>query len=130
MKKTVPSVVILLLAAVGAALFFTNPTEEDYAEYLSQTVADEVQSSLCQPEGFSEWLGRVGEALSSACQGILAGGESLSQAEVEDLIVENTQYNNRIFLSTYVTESPFGNYRAIGFLNRFVLQPQPAQTEE
>ena len=105
---------------MGRLCFFTNPTEEDYAEYLSQTVADEVQSSLCQPEGFSEWLGRVGEALSSACQGILAGGESLSQAEVEDLIVENTQYNNRIFLSTYVTESPFGNYRAIGFLNRFV----------
>lgn len=115
---------LLSLVALGGTLFITNPTEEDYAQYLSQTLSDEVEGSLCRPEGFSEWLGKVGEALSKACQGIIAGGESLSQDEIQSIIIENTDYKNRIFFSTYISETPFGNYRAIGVFNRFILRDQ------
>lgn len=126
MKKVVPSLALLSLVALGGALFFTNPDEADYAQYLSQTVGDEVEASVCRPEGFAEWLGRVGEAISQACQGLVAGGESLSQAEIQEIIIENTEYKNRVFFSTYITQTPFGDYRAIGFFNRFVLE----QSEE
>jgi hypothetical protein len=124
MKKMFSFLALLSLVALGGVLFITNPTEEDYAQYLSQTLSDEVEGSLCQPEGFSEWLGKVGEALSKACQGIIAGGESLSQDEIQSIIIENTDYKNRIFFSTYISETPFGNYRAIGVFKRFILRDQ------
>ncbi len=124
MKKVVPSLALLSLAALGGALAFTNPSEEDYAQHLSQTAAANVEASVCQPEGFAEWLGKVGEALSQACTGLVAGGESLSQAEVQDIIVENTEYKNRILFSTYTTETPFGDYKGIGFFNRFIIEEQ------
>jgi len=112
----------LSVAAVGGVLAFTNPNEDDYAAYLSQTVNAEVQVAMCDPEGFSNWLGKVGEALSQACQGILSGGEQLSEQEVQALIKENTEYSNYILYSTYITDTPFGDYRAIGVFNRFFLE--------
>ncbi len=124
MKKAVPSLALLSLAALGGTLFFTNPSEEEYAQHLSQTAAEQVEASVCQPEGFAEWLGKVGEAISQACTGLVAGGESLSQAEVREIIVENTEYKNRIFFSTYITETPFGDYRGIGVFNRFIIKEQ------
>ena len=128
MKKVVPSLALLSLAALGGALFFTNPSEEAYAQYLSQTAADEVEASVCQPEGFAEWLGKVGEAISQACTGLVAGGERLSQAEVQEIIIENTEHKNRILFSTYLTETPFGDYKAIGFFNRFIIEEQKEST--
>ncbi len=125
MKKLFSSLALLSLAALLGTLFITNPTEEDYAQYLSATLTDEVEGSLCQPEGFSEWLGKVGEAISKACQGVIAGGESLSQDDIKALIIDNTDYKNRILFSTYDSETPLGNYRAIGLFNRFILREQP-----
>ena len=125
MKKTVPSLALLFLLALGSALFVTNPNEEDYAQYLSQTVADRTEESMCQPEGFSEWLGKVGEALSKVCQGVITGGERLSEEDIQELIITNTEYNNRFLFSTYITESPLGDYRAIGVFNKFFLREQP-----
>lgn len=129
MKKVVPSIALFSLVALGGVLLITNPNEADYARYLSSTVADEVEASVCQPEGFSEWLGRVGEAISKACQGVVAGSESLTAEEVQDLIVTNTERKNRLLFSTYETETPFGNYKAIGFLDRFMLQEQTEEVE-
>ncbi len=120
--KIAPTLALISLAAVGGTLFFTNPTEDEYAEHLSSNITIEAQNALCDPEGFSSWLGRVGEALSSACQGILAGGERLSDEEVQDLIKENTDYRNLFFFSTYETQTPVGNYRAIGVFDRFILR--------
>lgn len=127
--KIASTLALLSIAALGGALFFTNPNEDDYASYLSQEITIEAQNALCDPEGFSNWLGKVGEALSSACQGILAGGEALSEAEVQDLIKENTDYQNRFLFSTYDTQTPFGNYRAIGVFDRFILSGEPGATD-
>lgn len=122
------SLALLSLVALGGALVITNPDEDDYAAYLSQTVSAEAQVALCDPEGFTNWLGKVGAALSQACQGLLAGGETLSEGEIQALIKENTEHNNRLFFSTYITQTPFGNYRAIGVFDRFILQPQESSS--
>ncbi len=116
------SVALLSLIALGGTLAVTNPSEEDYAQYLSESVTGETQVAVCQPEGFSQWLGKVGEAISQVCQGAIASGQSLSADETETLIIDNTEYSNRVFFSTYITETPFGDYRAIGVFNRFFLQ--------
>ncbi|MGB3292235.1 MAG: DUF4359 domain-containing protein [Phormidesmis sp.] len=100
----------------------TNPTKEDYAAYLSQTLSEEAQVSLCQPEGFSEWLGKVGEVLSGACQEVIAGGKRLSAAEIQETLVANTERKERFFFSTYETKTPFGSYQAIGVFDRFIPQ--------
>ncbi|MEL6489469.1 MAG: DUF4359 domain-containing protein [Cyanobacteria bacterium J06621_3] len=121
---------LVSLAALGGALFFTNPNEDDYAAYLSSQVTVEARTALCAPEEFSDWLGKVGEALSSACQGVLSGGGRLSEDEVQGLIKENTDYKNRFLFSTYDTETPFGNYRAIGVFDRFILSGTPGEAAE
>lgn len=118
--KIVSTLAFLSLIALGGTLVVTNPSEEDYAQYLSESVTTETQVALCQPEGFSEWLGKVGEALSGACQGLIGGGQSLSEAEIEETILANTDYKNYGVFSTYITRSPLGNYRTIGVFDRFV----------
>jgi len=119
--KLAPTLALLSLAALGGTLAFTNPNEDDYAAYLSKTVTVEAQATLCSPEDFSTWLGKIGEALSSACQSILAGGEKLSEDQVQEIIKDSTEYKNRFLFSTYDTETPFGNYRAIGLFDRFII---------
>lgn len=130
MKKVISSIALLSIVALGGTLFMTRPDEKDYAAYLAEQMADRVESSICQPDEFSKWLGKVGEALSRACEGLVAGGESLSKEEVQQLIVDNTDYSNRIFFSTYITETPFGNYRAFGLFNRFIVKEQTDETTE
>ena len=120
--KLASSLALLSLLSLGGALVITNPTKQDYAAYLSQTISSEAQVALCQPEGFSEWLGKVGEALSGACQEVIAGSQSLSDAEIQETLVANTERKERFFYSTYETEMPFGNYRAIGIFDRFIPQ--------
>lgn len=115
-------IALLSLTALGGTLAVTNPSEEDYAQYLSESVTGEAQVAVCQPEEFSQWLGKVGEVISEACQGAIASGQTLSAAETQALIMDSTEYQNRVFFSTYITETPFGNYRAIGVFNRFFLR--------
>ena len=130
MKKVISSLAFFSLIALGGTLFFTRPDEEDYAAYLSEQMGDQVEASLCRREDFSVWLGRVGEALSNACEGILAGSEALTEEELQQVIIENTEYGNRIFFSTYITETPFGSYRAYGIFNRFIIQEQTEEATE
>ncbi len=120
--KIVSSLALLSLAALGGALVITNPTKEDYVVYLSQSLSDEAQLALCQPEGFSAWLGKIGEALSSACQRAISGGKNLSAAEIQETLAANTERKERFFFSTYETKTPFGSYRAIGAFDRFIPQ--------
>lgn len=120
--KIASSLALLSLVALGGALVITNPTKEDYAIYLSQTMSDEAQLALCQPEGFSEWFGKVGEVLSGACQKLIAEGKNLSAAELQETLVANTERKERFFFSAYETETPFGNYQAIGVFDRFIPQ--------
>jgi len=128
--KKVTLLALFSLIALGGTLFFTRPNERDYAVYLSEQVGDRVESSLCRPEDFSTWLGKIGEALSKACEGIVSGGETLTQEDVQKIIIENTDYGNRLFFSTYITETPFGNYRAFGFFNRFIIREQTDQAAD
>ncbi|MFK8185469.1 MAG: DUF4359 domain-containing protein [Phormidesmis sp.] len=130
MKKVLASLALLSLVTLGGTLFLTRPNEEDYAAFLAEQMADRVETSVCQPDEFSKWLGKVGEALSRACEGLIAGGESLSKEEVQQLIIDNTDYSNRILFSTYITETPFGNYRAFGLFNRFIIKEQIEETTE
>ena len=120
--KLASSLALLSLLGLGGALVVTNPTKEDYATYLSQTMSIEAQAVWCQPERSSEWLGRVGEALSRACRGLVAGGSNLSAAEIQETLLANTERKERFLFSTYETETPFGNYRAIGIFDRFIPQ--------
>ena len=120
--KLASSLVLLSLLGLGGVLIVTNPTKEDYATYLAQTMSIEAQAAWCQPEKSSEWLGRVGEVLSKACQGLVAGGSNLSAAEIQETLLANTERKERFLFSTYETETPFGSYGAIGVFGRFIPQ--------
>jgi len=124
--KIVSAVALASLVALGGAVVFTNPSEAKYAEYFSKTATLQTQDSLCQPKEFSEWLGKVGEILSDACEGIISGGSSLSDEEIKEIILDNTEYNNRVVFSTYITDTPVGEYRTIGALGQFYTN-QPSE---
>lgn len=128
--KKVTYIAIFSLIALSGALFFTRPNEQDYAVYLSEQLGEQVEDSVCRPEDFSTWLGKVGEALSKACEGIVSGTEALTKEDVQQIIIDNTDYNNRILFSTYITQTPFGNYRAFGLFNRFIIQEQAEEITE
>lgn len=122
MKLGLP-LTLISIAALGSALAFTNPNEDEYAVFLSDAVNVKVQEEICNSDRLSEWLGRVGDALSGICQNVVTSGGELSEREVQTFIKDNTDYNNRFFFSTYTTELPFGTYKGVAVFNRFILQP-------
>ncbi|MBE9064345.1 DUF4359 domain-containing protein [cf. Phormidesmis sp. LEGE 11477] len=128
--KPVPAIALLSLLALGAASIITNPNENDYADYLAQNISVETKETLCNPEGFSNWLGKVGAVISEACQGIVTGGKALTEDELQTIIKDETEYKNRLFFSTYDTQMPIGDdYRAVGIFGQFILQEQASEAE-
>ncbi|MEL6354158.1 MAG: DUF4359 domain-containing protein [Cyanobacteria bacterium J06627_28] len=122
MKLGLP-LTLIAIAALGGTLAFTNPNEDDYAVFLSDAVNEKVQEEICNSGRLSEWLGRVGDALSGVCQNVVTSGGKLSEREVQTFIKDNTDYNNRFFFSTYTTDLPFGTYRGFAVFNKFILRP-------
>lgn len=116
--KVIPLILTVSVAALGGTLFFTNPTEADYAQYASQTLAEEVQASLCAAEnGIPPLLERLDQAISGFCEKTV--GRLLSSDQVQEVLLENTERKNRFFFSTYETTFPNQTYKSVGLFNRF-----------
>lgn len=116
--KVIPLVLTVSVAALGGTLFFTNPTEADYAQYASQALAKEVQASLCEANnGIPSLSERLDRAISGFCERTV--GRLLSSDQVKNVLLENTARKNRFFFSTYETTFPNQTYKAVGLFNRF-----------
>ena len=121
MKLALP-LTLISLAALGGALAFTNPSEDDYAAFLSDRVETRVQAEVCGTDALSNWLGKIGDALGDFCQSLVSEGGDLTEAEVQSFIKESTDYKNRFLFSTYTTEFPFGTYKGVAVFNQFLLR--------
>lgn len=115
--KLIPIVLTASVLAVGGALFFTNPSEEDYVQYAAQSLTEDVQRSLCEAEGIPPLLERLDDAIGSFCERTV--GRLISSDVVSDVLLENTERKNRVFFSTYETTFPSQTYKAIGLFDRF-----------
>ncbi|MGC1308675.1 MAG: DUF4359 domain-containing protein [Phormidesmis sp.] len=116
--KIVPTLALLSLAALGGTLAFTNPSEADYADYVSQTMSNEAQAYLCEPKGEIPSLSqRIDEAVSGLCQSTI--GKVLGNDSIEEIVAENTERKNYLFFSTYETKAPLETYKTVGIFDRF-----------
>lgn len=118
--KVIPLILTVSVAALGGTLFFTNPTEADYAQYASQTLSEEAQASLCEASnGIPPLSERIDRAISGFCEKTVE--KLLSSDQVKAVLLENTERKNRFFFSTYETTFPEQTYKAVGLFNRFYL---------
>lgn len=115
--KVIPLILVGSAIAAGGTLFFTNPTEEDYAQYASQALTEEVQASLCEASGIPPLSERIDRAISGFCERTV--GRFLSSEQVKEVLLENTERKNRFLFSTYETALPEQTYKAVGLFNRF-----------
>jgi len=115
--KIIPLVLTVSVAAVGGTLFFTNPTEADYAQYASQVLTDEVQGSLCEAKGIPPLSEKIDQAISGFCERTI--GSLLSSDRAQDILLENTERKNRFLFSTYETTFSEQTYKSVGLFNRF-----------
>lgn len=115
--KVIPLIVISSVAAVSGALFITNPNEEDYIRFASQTLTEEVQASLCQANGIPPLLDRIDSAIQGFCERTV--GRVVASDAVEDIVRDNTARKNRFLFSIYETTLPQQTYKTVGVFNRF-----------
>ena len=115
--RVIPLIFVGSAIAIGGTLFFSNPTEEDYAQYASQALTEEVQASLCEANGIPPLSERIDRAVSGFCERTV--GRLLSSEQVKEVLLENTERKNRFLFSTYETAFPEQTYKAVGLFNRF-----------
>ena len=116
--KVIPLILVGSAIAIGGTLFFTNPTEEDYVQYASQALTEEVQASWCEAtNGIPPLSERLDRAISGFCERTV--GRVLSSKQVKEVLLENTERQNRFLFSTYETAFPQQTYKAVGLFDRF-----------
>lgn len=115
--KLISAIAALSVVALGGVSFFTNPTAEDYAQYASQTLTDEVQATLCEANGIPPLFESVNRAISGFCERTV--GRFLSSDDIQNTLLANTERKDRLFFSTYTTTFPGRKYKTVGVFNRF-----------
>lgn len=118
--KLISAIAAITITALSGALFATNPTEADYADYAAQTLSDEVQDFLCRPDNAGSIppiSTRIDRAISGLCERTI--GSLLSSEEVQEVLLTNTERKNRFLFSTYETTFPDRTYKTIGAFGQF-----------
>ena len=105
-----------LLAVVGAACAFANPSQSQYEEYAVSTLTGYLKDNVCTqtPKDF-------GDVLQGYCTSLVDVG----RPQLQKIIAQNTDKLNFIFFSIYRTELSIGPYlpayqfETVGFLQKF-----------
>lgn len=115
--QLLPGIAILSGTALVSALVVTNPSEADYANFVSQTLDREAKAYLCEAEGIPPLSERLDGLIGNLCEQFV--NRVVSADQLQQLLMENTQRQNRWLWSTYQTRLPTKTYRFIGILGKF-----------
>ncbi len=96
---------LLVVIAVMGLLTYTNPSIDDYGDFIRQSIVQEVQK---------ERLDGLGQIFSPLF-GSIAGS----------LVASQTVRNDFIFFSLYEVELGKQRFKALGFLKRFLILEAP-----
>ncbi|NEP17651.1 MAG: DUF4359 domain-containing protein [Leptolyngbya sp. SIO4C1] len=116
---------MIALTVLGGVMIFTNPGSGQYINYRTNMLLDETQDAVCLKESASEWLGKVGEGLSTLCENGIKSIKSLKASEIKEFVESNTERQNLVIFSLYQMEMPAGSYRTIGLLGNFIELEHP-----
>jgi Domain of unknown function (DUF4359) len=105
----------VVLVGLGVILAATNPSQDRYTEFSTQTVSRFLIKDLCganaqSPKLFDDWL-------KDGCHAFMNKGET----EIRSFIQHNTERQDFILFSLYTTEFPIRPLRVLGICNQFFL---------
>lgn len=104
-----------VLAMLGVVTAMTNPNQAAYDQFAAQTMTDYLAKDVCQsPLDVPEIFGNL---LQGGCVSLARS----SQSEIQQLISNNTQRQNFIFLSLYTTNLLVYQVKTIGVLQKFFI---------
>jgi hypothetical protein len=104
-----------LIGAIGIILILTNPSEITYREFATQQTLDLLLRDICQTnQQRSETLKKI---WGNSCQTLSADGS----AKIEQFVTHNTQRQNLVLCSLYITELPLYSLKVLGVSNHFIV---------
>jgi hypothetical protein len=106
-------VTITVVVGAGAILTLTNPKQEAYATFATQTVSKFLLKDLCRANDRTPKL--FDSLFKDGCQVFMQKGE----AEIRTFVTHNTERQDFILFSLYTTEFPIRPLRVLGIFNQF-----------
>ncbi|MGF1601571.1 MAG: DUF4359 domain-containing protein [Thermosynechococcaceae cyanobacterium] len=104
-----------VMGAASIILVLTNPSEIAYREFATQQTLNLLLRDLCQTnQPSSKTLEKL---WGNSCETLSVKGA----AEVEQFVTHNTQRQNLILCSLYITELPLYSLKVIGVSNHFIV---------
>jgi hypothetical protein len=104
-----------VLVGVGVLLAATNPSQDRYTEFSTQTVSRFLIKDLCRANAQSPKL--LDDWIKDGCYAFRNRGET----EIKSFIQHNTERQDFILFSLYTTEFPIRPLRVLGMFNQFFL---------
>ncbi len=116
----------ITLAIIASAMAITNPNREEYVNYASAHLIDEVKNSLCQsPEvqTDSDTLREIAQdvalGISGFCKGAVTAGGIVGLNPVKNIIDSRTTRQNWLIVSIYTTNVPGKTFKTVGVFDNF-----------
>ena len=104
-----------VVCGLSIALAATNPRQEYYTEFATQTVSKFLIRDLCRANDKTPKL--FDTMIKDGCQAFMQQGKT----EIRAFIAHNTERQNFILFSLYTTEFPIRPLRVLGIFNQFFL---------
>jgi hypothetical protein len=114
--KLIGKIGMIILIFLGGLLLVSNPGEDDYEKYATNSLADYIKSDLCNKS-----QGKAGRFLASQCKSLV----DISRPQLGEFIGSTTERKNFFLFSIYETQlplfEPFPSYRfhTVGLLQQF-----------
>jgi hypothetical protein len=104
-----------VVLGVGMVLALTNPKQEDYTAFATQTVSRFLIRDLCRANDRTPKL--FDTLIKDGCQVFMQQGET----EIQAFVAHNTDRQDFVLFSLYTTEFPIRPLRVLGIFNQFFL---------
>ena len=101
-------------------LIATNPGQEQYNTFATETLQTEARSAFCQADELDSWLGDLGQVLGNICETAIEEGTLIGEDDLKGFIEDNTERQNFWLFSLYTTQIPAVQVKILGIFNRFI----------
>jgi hypothetical protein len=110
----------IALIAFGSIMAFTNPDRQEYLDYASRNLTNELPKILCNTSEIENFFDFSDGNLVNFCKSGLGFGLNLGQESIKKFIDKNTQEQNFVLLSIYKTRIPGREYKNFGIFDNFI----------
>lgn len=106
----------ILLAILAGTMAFTNPSREEYLDYASMRLSEELKESYCKESKVPDVLQSFSGLYVDFCNSVTTS----QRGTFENMIDNSTDYRKNVFLfSIYTSELFDRRYQTVGLFGRF-----------